>query len=101
MSRELLETSRLWRATVDYQGSRGPATVYLMDDGRIAGGCYWLIANNPTQWPETSRPYDPKATAHMIASGKMRLLKGKWPDVVLELLAMLSNRGRQEFLVRK
>jgi hypothetical protein len=83
MSRELLETSRLWQATVEYHGSRGPQTVYLMDDGLIAGGYYWLVANNRTQWPETVRPYDPKATARMIEAGKMRLLKGQWPDLVL------------------
>jgi hypothetical protein len=91
MYQELFETSRLWRASVGYQGSRGPQTVYLMDDGRISGGYYWLIANNPAQWPQIVRPYDLKVTARMIEAGKMRLLKGEWPEGVLELLGMLPE----------
>jgi len=80
--------SRHWRATVEYHGSRGQQTVYLMVDGLIGGTYCWLIANSSSQWPSTERAYDAKATARMIEVGKMRLIKGRWPDIVLELLAL-------------
>jgi hypothetical protein len=87
MGLELLETDRHWRATAEYHGSRGRQIAYLMDDGLIGGGYYWLIAHSPGQWPSAADRYKPAATARMIEAGKMRLIKGQWPDVVLELLA--------------
>jgi hypothetical protein len=84
---ELLETGRHWRATVDYHGSRGRQTVYLMDDGLIGGGYHWLIADYLGQWPRTSCAWDAQATARMIQIGKMRLIRGQWPEVILGLLA--------------
>jgi len=91
MSLELLEMSRHWRATVEYHGSRGQQTVYLMDDGLIGGAYCWLIADSSGRWPTRERACDPKATARMIEAGKMRLIKGQWPGVVLELLAQPPN----------
>ena len=87
MSLEVLEADRLWRATAEYYGSRGQQIVYLMDNGSIGGGYYWLIAHSPEQWPSAADRCNPETTARMIEAGKMRLIKGQWPDVILELLA--------------
>ena len=87
MSGHLLESSRRWRATAEYYGSRGRRTVYLMDDGLIGSSYYWLLTTE-RQWPSAVWAYDHNSAARMIEVGKMRLVKGQWPDVVLNLLAM-------------
>jgi len=88
MCSQLLEESRHWRATVEYHGSRGQQTVYLMDDGLMGGCSYWFIAHYQGQWPwDAIRDFDPGATVRMIAAGKMRLIKGRWPESVANMLA--------------
>ena len=91
MSGHILESSGRWRATAEYHGSRGPSTAYLMDDGLIAGSHYWLVATEHCQWPSRVSAFDPSRTARMIEAGKMRLVKGQWPDVVLNFLAMAPD----------
>jgi len=84
----LLEEHRHWRATVEYHGSRGQQTVYLMDDGLMGGCYYWFIARYQGQWPwDAVRDFDPGATVRMIEAGKMRLVRGRWPESVLKMLA--------------
>jgi len=99
MSGHILESSERWRATAEYHGSRGPSTAYLMDDGLIAGSHYWLVATERCQWPSTVSPFDPNRTARMIEAGKMRLVKGQWPDDVLKLLAMPPNSQTAELVL--
>ena len=98
MSGHLLESSRRWRATAEYHGSRGPRTVYLMDDGLIGSSYYWLLTTE-RQWPSAVWAYDHTSAARMIAAGKMRLVKGQWPDDVLKLLAMPPNSQTAELVL--
>jgi hypothetical protein len=92
MDLSLWETSRHWRATVEYHGSRRQQTLYLMDNGLMGGTFYWFIAHYQGRWPwEAFRDYDTAATVRMIEAGKMRLVKGKWPDTVLARLVPPPN----------
>ena len=98
MSGHLLESSRRWRATAEYHGSSGPRTVYLMDDGLIGSSYYWLLTTE-RQWPSAVWAYDHNSAARMIEVGKMRLVKGQWPDDVLKLLAMPPNSQTAELVL--
>lgn len=84
---QLLESNRHWRVTAEYHGSRGQQIAYLMDDGLIGGQHYWLITDGPDQWPTMHRDCNPRTTARMIEAGKLRLIHGCWPNVVLNVLA--------------
>ena len=98
MSGHLLESSRRWRATAEYYGSRGRRTVYLMDDGLIGSSYYWLITTE-RQFPSAVWSYDHNSAARMIEVGKMRLVKGQWPDDVLKLLSMPPNSQTAELVL--
>ena len=98
MSGHLLESSSRWRATAEYHGSSGPRTVYLMDDGLIGSSYYWLITTE-RQFPSAAWSYDHNSAARMIEVGKMRLVKGQWPDDVLKLLAMPPNSQTAELVL--
>ena len=83
-----LEMIPQWRATVEYHGSHGRQTICLMESGIMDGRHYWFIADHQGGWPwEAVRPFDPGATALMAEGGKMRLVKGRWPDIVSTILA--------------
>jgi hypothetical protein len=84
---ELLEQNRRWRATAEYHGSRGQLIICLMDDGLIGGGYYWLFVSPQTKCPLSSIDCRPGTTARLIEAGKLRLIKGQWPDEILTLLA--------------
>jgi hypothetical protein len=80
-----LERSRNWQATVEYYGSGGQQTICLLHDGIINGGHHWFIPDYAGARPwGTVRKFDPRAAARMVASGKMRLVKGQWPRSVVQ-----------------
>jgi hypothetical protein len=83
-----LESIPHWRATVEYHGSHGRQTVCLMESRVIVGRHFWFITDYQGECPwEAVRPYDPGATARMVEGGKMRLVNGRWPDIVSAILA--------------
>jgi hypothetical protein len=102
MRLEALENTCRWRATVDYRGSQGLQSICLMEDWE--GRYYWFIADFPGDWPwEAVRRWEPRATARMVQEGKMRLVKGEWPDVVCGIItsspAKVGGVDRAGFIV--
>ena len=88
MRLEELESIPQWRATVEYHGSHGRRTACLMESRIMDSRYFWFIADYRGELPsEAVRPFDPDATSRMVEGGKMRLLKGQWPDIVSTILA--------------
>jgi hypothetical protein len=82
-----LEKLPHWQATVEYHGSQGEQIICLLQRG-LLGELHWIIADYQGDWPwQAVREYDPIATARMVELGKMRLVKGQWPDTVADMLA--------------
>jgi hypothetical protein len=74
----------------------------LSDEKQPHGrGLYWFIADHQGEWPwEAVRPYDPGATARMVEGGKMRLVKGQWPDIQHPIGRSISMPSQQEIYTK-
>ena len=92
MRLEALEKTDSWQATAVYDGSQGRLTLCLLHDELTTGGFYWVVADYRGQWPwDAVRNFNPAATAHMVARGKLRLVKGHWPELVAKDAAVSSE----------
>ena len=101
MRLEALETVPQWRATVEYHGSHGRQTVCLMESTLMDGSHYWFIADYQGEWPwQAIRPFDPAATGRMVEGGKMRLVKGQWPDILYPVGRSMSMPSQQEIYAK-